>query len=107
MRKSFSDQSNRFYLEVMMPLEADEATKPVPNRSIRSSLSAIPAPNLATILAKKLEEVKKCEDEVEVEVGENETLRNLMCNGYKFVVNYGVFEPNFEWLPCEVKNEKR
>lgn len=88
----------------MMPLETDEATNPTKSRSTRSSLSSIPPANLANIFAKKLQEVKKCEVEAEVEVepGENETLRNNMCNGYKFVVNYGVFEPNFEWLPCEV-----
>lgn len=35
---------------------------------------------------------------------EVEAYSDELCNSYKFVVNYGVFEQNFEWLPIEVNS---
>lgn len=98
MRKSTSEQSNKFKLESMMPLQnsGTESTKKRQTKG-RSSIAAIPPPDPKIIFTKK-EGKKKEEPEVKTE-----TLNDELCNSFKFVVNYGVFESNFEWLPCEVK----
>lgn len=99
MKKSISEHSNRFKLEVMLPLESIESP-PSGRGAGRSSFSAIPPPNPAIIFAPKCETVDKQQEKAP---SESENLCNMLCNSYKFVVNYGVFEPNFEWLPCEVR----
>lgn len=82
----------------MKPLESEENLQR--RRAIgRSSLSSIPPADLKTIFApKKPVEQKIAENPPK----ESEVLCDALCNSYKFVVNYGVFEPNFEWMPCEV-----
>lgn len=95
MKKSTSEQSNRFKLEVMLPLEVCE--KNLPKKHGRTSLSSIPPINPSIIYNQKREVQEKTENEIE-----SESLGDKLCNSYKFVVNYGVFEPNFEWLPEEV-----
>lgn len=82
-----------------MPLESKEEPKKA--RAVgRSSLSSIPPINLSNIFNYKPEQKI-----VEV-TQKSETLCDALCNSYKFVVNYGVFEPNFEWMPCEVKKKE-
>lgn len=100
MRKATSEQSKQFKLEKMKPLEniETESSKKLRAKG-RSSIKAIPAPDPKIIYKKK--EIKKKEPEIV-----DETLSDVLCNSYKFVVNYGVFESNFEWLPCEVKTLK-
>lgn len=101
MNISTAEQSNRFKLDFMMPLvkvETKSSEKQVPaEKKCRSSITSIPAVDPKKILS-KLNEKKAPEPEEK-----NESLCDSLCNSYKFVVNYGVFEPNFEWLPCEVK----
>ena len=81
----------------MKPLESEE--KPQKKRSAgRPSLTSIPSVDLSALLAQR----KKTPEKVEIVADESEDLRNVLCNSYKFVVNYGVFEQNFEWLPMEV-----
>lgn len=104
MRKSISEQSsqsNRFKQEVMMPLERAES--PQRRRVVgRSSISAIPPPPPDIIFSPRSES-----DNKGAVTKRSESLCDVLCNSYKFVVNYGVFEPNFEWLPCEVHNKSR
>jgi hypothetical protein len=81
----------------MLPLEnADKSIKV--KKAGRSSLGAIPPADLSMIFKPKPAVLK----EPEAPKKEIESLGDILCNSYKFVVNYGVFEPNFEWLPCEV-----
>lgn len=83
----------------MKPLESEQTLQ---RRRVvgRSALSSIPPPDPKNMFApKKQVEQKIAEDPPE----ESEALCDVLCNSYKFVVNYGVFEPNFEWMPCEVK----
>lgn len=69
--------------------------------SKRSSIGSIPLPDLK-LIAKLLEERRNSKESVMPIVDEKMELNGEMCNAYKFVVNYGVFEQNFEWLPQEV-----
>lgn len=86
----------------MLPLECgDEVSKN--SKAGRSKLNSIPAMSIANIFNIKAEDKKKRE---ELAVKQSEKLCDELCNSYKFVVNYGVFEANFEWLPLEV-NRKR
>lgn len=66
----------------------------------RSSINSIPLPDLNQIV-KLQNEPKEPKEEIK-KVDEISELRGELCNSYKFVVNYGVFEQNFEWLPQEV-----
>lgn len=69
----------------------------------RSSLSAIPPPKIEQIYNNAAQQKSNNEMESYAKVeDENEKIRNELCNAYKFLVNYGHFEPNFEWLPMEV-----
>lgn len=73
------------------------------NSSPRSSISSIPLPDLKQI-AKFAKERRGSKENLEPiqPIDEREMLRGELCSAYKFVVNYGVFEQNFEWLPEEV-----
>jgi outer membrane phospholipase A len=98
MNISSSEQSNRFKLDFMMPLKKAEtkgSEKQVVKKG-RSSITAIPTPDPKNIFNKIPEKINTEPEE------KSENLSDSLCNSYKFVVNYGVFEPNFEWLPCEV-----
>jgi hypothetical protein len=97
MRKSICEHSNRFKLGEMMCLETSEKSEKS-RKSGRSSINAIPPPDPAIIFSPK-PVVKAQEATV---TNESENLCDSLCNSFKFVVNYGVFEPNFEWMPCEV-----
>lgn len=104
MKKSSSEQqSNRFKLAVMKPLESAPTEKPQQRKTSagRTSLNAIPTVDPATINAPKPEVKPQTKDKGEVPT-EVEAVGDELCNSYKFVVNYGVFEQNFEWLPIEV-----
>lgn len=79
----------------MLPLEVCD--KNLPKKYGRTSLSSIPPINPSIIYNQRREVQEKSENEIE-----SESLGDKLCNSYKFVVNYGVFEPNFEWLPEEV-----
>lgn len=98
MGKSISEHSNKLKLDTMKPLESDESS---PRRRVtgRSSISSIPPPNPATLYVPKCATEKKKDEKP---TPASESLCDVLCNSYKFVVNYGIFEPNFEWLPCEV-----
>lgn len=80
-----------------MPLETEENHQKKRGTG-RPSLTSIPPVDLSLILTQK----KKVSDKNEIVVNESESLCDVLCNSYKFVVNYGVFEQNFEWLPMEV-----
>lgn len=96
MSKSISEHLNRFYLEAMEPLKKIE--KAEESRKFgRSSISSIPPVDLSMVLKQK-----PIEKKVVQEVKQQSGLCDELCNAYKFVVNYGVFEPNYEWLPFEV-----
>lgn len=103
MQKSTSEQSNRFKLNVMSSLEREEEVTTKKKTAGRSSLHSIPPVNLKDIFNCKPEESKK----VEAVVEQSENLCDVLCNSYKFVVNYGVFEANFEWMPFEVRKLSR
>lgn len=102
MSKPASEQCNRFMLKVMKPLEKEESPQEV-RKSGRSSFSSIPPPDLSVIFKKKTKQ--KTIEVVEEVKPQSENLIHELCNSYKFVVNYGVFEPNFEWLPLEVSEK--
>lgn len=70
----------------------------------RCSFFSIPPPSLENIYKQITTTQKKTmEEEKKVKEGLTTQMCNSMCNSYRFVVNYGVFEANFEWLPNEVK----
>lgn len=96
MNFSFGEQSNRFKLGVMTPLETQEKSEKI-IKAGRSSFSSIPPVDLSKVLSQRAQQKN-----VEPIVPQIENLCDSLCNSYKFVVNYGVFEPNFEWLPLEV-----
>ena len=98
MRKSTSVESTRFELDFMMPLQKAETNnlEKRPKKG-RSSIAAIPAPDPKLVYKKPIEK------KIEVPEEESENLCSSLCDSFKFVVNYGIFEQNFEWLPCEVK----
>ena len=101
MKSLSRKESNWFKLDFMMPLQKTE-TKNLEKRPIkkRSSIAAIPAPDLKLILSKPIEKKKEEPED------KSENLCSSLCSSFKFVVNYGIFEQNFEWLPCEVKLNK-
>lgn len=82
-----------------MPLKIEESSQKK-RVTGRPSLTSIPTVDLSTLLNPK----KKVPEKTEIVVNESEILRNELCNSYKFVANYGVFEQNFEWLPMEVNS---
>jgi hypothetical protein len=108
MKKSISEQAKRIRSfekkkEVIKASPKEESDK-TPGRG-RSSINSIPMPTLqdvyTTTLLKaeaELEAINKKEEEPKKEAN----LSDELCNAFRFVVNYGVFEPNFEWLPHEV-----
>jgi hypothetical protein len=75
------------------------ATEQAPARG-RCSFFSIPPPKLDNIYKQITTIQKKSKEEEQKE--KEESLNDELCNAYRFVVNYGVFEANFEWLPNEV-----
>lgn len=69
--------------------------------SKRNSIDSIPLPDLKLIVQLAKERRNSKEIVVPI-VDEKQQLSSELCNAYKFVVNYGIFEQNFEWLPQEV-----
>lgn len=107
MKKAMSEHSKRLKQQKIAKKNCEnEAPPPVeqekPRRRAigRTSIAAIPPPDPTVPFVRKTEEKK--EDE-KIVVNENEKLCSELCSSYKFVVNNGVFEQNFEWLPCEVR----
>lgn len=96
MNESASEQLNRIKLDVMLPLENRDESPP--KKHGRLSIGSIPPIDPSIIYTQKRAVQKKTENQTT----ESESLGDVLCNSYKFVVNYGVFEPNFEWLPEEV-----
>lgn len=109
MKKSISEHSNRVRAtkkkEEVAKVQPKEENEKIHGRG-RSSINAIPLPTIEAIYtaaivkaesAPVIDNKKKNESKSECEI-----LRNELCSAYKFVVNYGVFEPNYEWLPHEV-----
>lgn len=107
MKKSISEQAKRIRSfakkqEVAKAPPKEESDK-TPGRG-RSSINSIPMPTLQDVYTTTL---IKAEAELEASVKKEEpkkeaNLNDELCNAFRFVVNYGVFEPNFEWLPHEV-----
>lgn len=106
MKKSISEQANRFKLEAMQTLERKEGEASAKKSRVagRSSLSSIPAPDPSIIFNQKAAaKAKKTAPPPEsVTPPKVISLCDILCNAPKLVVNYGVFEPNFEWMPFEV-----
>lgn len=102
MNISIREQSNKFKLGIMPPAveSADHPYAIKPKKVGRSSVGTIPTPDPSVIYNPKPVAKKKIPVEVPKE---SEKLCKELCSSYKFVVNYGVFEPNFEWLPSEVR----
>jgi hypothetical protein len=103
MSKSISEEqySNRFKLDKMEDLRVTDKSEHSKG-SGRTSLISIPPPRIHALNPfNKSDEVKK-EKSGENVLNKSDNLCDLLCNSYKFVVNYGRFEPNFEWLPHEV-----
>jgi hypothetical protein len=94
----------KFKLDKMAELKRvrkeEVLSEELPTRA-RCSFFSIPPPKLDKIYQQILTIQKKSKEEVEKE--KEETLADELCNAYRFVVNYGVFESNFEWLPNEVR----
>lgn len=67
----------------------------------RSSFFSIPTPKLDKIY-QQIFTASVPTKEQEEEQKKSEKLNAQLCNSYRMVVNYGVFECNFEWLPNEV-----
>lgn len=108
MKKSISEQANRFKLEAMQTLERKEGEASAKKSRVagRSSLSAIPAPDPSIIFNQKAAaKVKKTPPPESVTPPKVLSLCDILCNAPKLVVNYGVFEPNFEWMPFEVSGK--
>jgi len=107
MKKSISEHAKRIRSvvkkqEVPKASPKEESDK-TPGRG-RSSINSIPMPTLQDVYTTTL---MKAEAELEASVKKEEpikeaSLNDELCNAFRFVVNYGVFEPNFEWLPHEV-----
>lgn len=92
----------QFKLDKMEELRNSE--KIVHEKKERCSFFSIPPPSLENIYRQITTTQKKnMDEEKKVKEGLTTQMCNAMCNGYRFVVNYGVFEANFEWLPNEVK----
>lgn len=110
MQNSKCEHSNQFKrkrnMKEILKVSKDESAEQVSEKNHgkgRSSINSIPPPKIENLFTTSLKigAVAKSEDEKVPE--ESENIRNELCNAYRFVVNYGVFEPNFEWLPHEVK----
>lgn len=102
MKKSISEQANRFKLEAMQTLEQKEEASKKSRGTGRTSLSKIPPPDPSIIFNQKAAiKPKKVPPEI-VTPPKVESLCDILCNAPKLYVNYGVFEPNFEWMPFEV-----
>lgn len=107
MKKSISEHAKRIRSvakkqEVPKAPTKEESDK-TPGRG-RSSINSIPMPTLQDVYTTTL---MKAEAELEASVKKEEPIKETklndeLCNAFRFVVNYGVFEPNFEWLPHEV-----
>lgn len=101
-----SELAYRFKLESMVNLERTEedASAKKSRAAGRSSLSSIPPPDPAIIFNQKAAaKVKKEPPPPEPETPPKvKSLCDILCSAPKLVVNYGVFEPNFEWMPFEV-----
>lgn len=99
-----SSSVRKFKLDKMAELKRvrkqEVATEESPARG-RCSFFSIPPPKLDKIYQQIATTQKKSKEEVAKE--KEETLADELCNAYRFVVNYGVFEANFEWLPNEVR----
>ena len=92
----------QFKLDKMEELKKSE--KMEQKKKERCSFFSIPPPSLQNIYRQITTTQKKNMDlEKKVKEGITTEICNSMCNAYRFVVNYGVFESNFEWLPNEVK----
>lgn len=92
----------QFKLDKMEELKNSE--KIDQKKKERCSFFSIPPPSLQNIYRQITTTQRKTMDlEKKVKEGITTQMCNAMCNSYRFVVNYGVFESNFEWLPNEVK----
>lgn len=99
MSRSLSEQVRKFKLDKMAELKRKEKKDDEERvRGNRCSFFSIPPPKLDNIY-KQIATVQKKDKEEELK----DNLANELCNAYRFVVNYGVFESNFEWLPNEVR----
>lgn len=74
--------------------------KKLENPVKRSSIESIPLPDINQLLKQKKEPIEVVESVEKVD--DIAELREELCSSYKFVVNYGIFEQNFEWMPQEV-----
>jgi FMN-dependent NADH-azoreductase len=83
-------------------LEKKSEEKKVEEPVKRTSINSIPLPDINQILKQKFEPKEEESKEEIKKVDEKTELCGELCSSYKFVVNYGVFEQNFEWLPQEV-----
>lgn len=103
MSRSRSAVSKKqFKLDKMVELRSSDNNDH--EKKERCSFFSIPPPSLENIYKQITTTQKKTiEEEKKVKEGLTTQMCNSMCNGYRFVVNYGVFEANFEWLPNEVK----
>lgn len=100
MKKSISEVRNRAQSIKKVDTEASPNEHRIKGRS---SLNSIPLPKMEQIYTAALTRPESPKDDKKDPIKtECEQLRNELCSAYKFVVNYGVFEPNFEWLPNEV-----
>lgn len=100
MSVSSGEQSVRkFKLDKMAALKPKEQS--VERVRGRSSFFSIPPPKLDNIY-RQIITVQKFNKEEEEEQKKRDDLASQLCNAFRFVVNYGVFEANFEWLPNEV-----
>ncbi|CRK86973.1 CLUMA_CG000786, isoform A [Clunio marinus] len=94
------EQSIKFKQQMMKSAESDENSSQRVRKTGRSSISSIPPPNPVIVRSSKENSAKN--KALEEATKKSENLCDVLCNSYKFVVNYGVFESNFEWMPCEI-----
>lgn len=96
MKNSSSEHSKKINRDAMKDSENESRLR----STGRSSIATIPLPEKIIIPIPKREftSIEPIRDK-----SEEERLREEMCNSYRFLVNYGVFESNFEWLPFEVR----
>ena len=99
VRSTKEQPKNKLLLKALRAQDHEQAERRRPASALKPSIAAIPPPDPTVIFQSKVE--KKVE--VIEPVKETEKLCAELCNSYKFVVNNGVYEPNFEWLPCEVR----
>jgi hypothetical protein len=100
---SGEDYIRKFKLDKMAELKRKNVKEQSQERVRgRSSFFSIPPPKLDNIY-RQITTVQKFSKEELDEQKKKEDLATQLCNAYRFVVNYGVFEANFEWMPNEVK----